>query len=269
MKSIISIEDLNFKYGEKEIFNHFYLCIEENSFTTLVGLNGSGKSTLVRILLGLIKADGYIRICDNVLIKENINYIRRDIGVVFENPDNQFVAETVRDDIAFSLENLNYKPKEIGHKINEIAETLKIEHILEKEPHHLSGGEKQLVALASALITEPKILILDEAFTMVDSEIKERIYKIIKDYKKEHSLTVLNITHDIEDTLYGDKIVVIDEGKLIISDTTKEVLGREKMLNDLGIKLPFIADLSHKLRYYGLVDDIILDMDEMVSLLWK
>lgn len=269
MKYIITIENLNFKYSDKQIFEHFYLSIEENTITTLVGLNGSGKSTLVKIILGLIKADGYIRIADNVLIKENVKKVRRDIGVVFENPDNQFVAETVKDDIAFSLENLNYRPKEIGAKIDKIAELLKIEHILEKEPHNLSGGEKQLVALASALINEPKILILDEAFTMVDYSIKERIYKIIKKYKKEHQLTVLNISHDMEDTLYGDRIVVIDDGKMIMNDTTKEVLKQEKKLVDLGLSLPFIADLSHKLRYYGLVDDIILDLDEMVDILWK
>lgn len=269
MKSIISIEDLNFKYGERTIFEHFYLSIEENKITTLLGLNGSGKTTLVRILLGLLKADGFIKIADNVVMKETLKNVRRDICVVFENPDNQFVAETVKDDLAFSLENLNYKKKEIGKKINEISSLFKIEHILEKEPHQLSGGEKQIVALASSLITDPKILILDEALTMVDYEIKERVYNIINEYRQTHNLTVINITHNVEDTLRGDNIAIIHKGKLVMADITKEVLRQEKKLNDLGMKLPFIVDLSHKLRFYGLLDDIILNEEEMVDILWK
>lgn len=269
MNNIISIEDLSFKYGEKVIFDRFNLAIKENSFTTLVGLNGSGKTTLVKILVGLVKANGYIKVADNVLMKETKKNVRRDIGVVFENPDNQFVAETVKDDLAFALENLCYSKREIGSKIKEIAKKFKIEHILEKEPHLLSGGEKQIVALASSLITDPKILILDEALTMVDYEIKERIYEIIKEYRKDHNLTVINITHDSEEMLRGDYIAIMSNGKIVVNDLTKTVLKREKLLDNLGIKLPFVVDLSYKLMFYGLIDDIILDEVEMVNTLWK
>ena len=160
--NIIDIKNLNFKYKEKEVFNNFNLQLENGSFTTIIGLNGSGKSTLIKILLGLLKYEGIIKIDDILLNKDNIKNIRKSIGIVFENPDNQFVAETVMDDIAFSLENLQMNSKNIKEKIMKMANYIGISRLLEREPHSLSGGEKQLVALASALIHEPKILILDD-----------------------------------------------------------------------------------------------------------
>lgn len=265
MENIIKIANLNFKYGDKIIFKDFNLNIKKNTFTTILGPNGSGKSTLVKILLGLEEKDGIVEINGIELNKKNINEIRKQIGVVFENPDSQFVAETVMDDIAFSLENLNYPKKEIRNKIKEISKLLEIEQILQKEPHSLSGGEKQLVSLASALVIEPKILILDEALNMIDNHIKEKLLKNLIDL----DITIIMITHDSEDAMYSDEIIVLDNGNLILKGPKELVFQEEEIFKKLGLEIPFMIDLSKKLMFYGLIDNIIYDMDEMVNTLWK
>ena len=269
MDNIIKLKNMSFCYRNKIIFKNFDLDIEKGKFIHIVGPNGSGKSTLVKILLGLIKAEGYINIYRMNICEDNLMDIRRNIGVVFENVDNTFVGETVVDDIAFSLENLQYTQKTIDDKIKKISEYLKIEELLEKNPHYLSGGEKQLVALASALVTDPKILILDEALTMLDGVEKDNVLKLLKKLVKEKKITVINVTHDMEDTVYGDKIIVLDRGKLIFNDDKEKVYKEEKRLKRIGLELPFMVDLSNKLRYYGLVDEDILNMNAMVNHLWK
>ncbi|MDD2435039.1 MAG: ATP-binding cassette domain-containing protein [Bacilli bacterium] len=269
MDDIIIIKDLIFKYDERFIFNRFNLNIRKGSFTSIIGPNGCGKSTLVKIILGLIKTDSYLNIDQLILGNDNIKDIRKRIGVVFENPDNQFVAETVMDDIAFSLENMKFKKQDIRDRIEKYTKYLGIFDLLEREPHRLSGGEKQLVALASALIIEPKILILDEALTMVDTELKEKTYKLLQELHQNHNITIINVTHDLEDSLYGEDIVVIDQGQVVLKGPKELVLKEEKILSNIGLDLPFMASLSLKLKYYDLVDDLILDMDEMVDVLWK
>lgn len=269
MDNIIRLKNLNFSYDNKVIFKDFDLDIEKGKFVSIVGSNGSGKSTLVKILVGLLKAEGYINIYRMNLCEDNLMDIRRNIGVVFENPDNMFVAETVLDEIVFSLENLEYAKSTIKTKVDKVLEFIPIKEILEKNPHYLSAGEKQLVSLASALITEPKILILDEAFSMVDGVMKDKILKLLKKLNREKKITIINVTHDIEETVYGDDIIVLDNGKIELSGDKLEVYKQEKKLKKLGLDLPFMVDLSNKLSYYGLVDKTILDMNEMVNHLWK
>lgn len=267
--NIIEIKNLNFNYNDKQIFQDFNLNIKKSSFTTIIGLNGSGKSTLIKILLGLLDYNGEIKIDGLILNNKNINEIRKKIGVVFENPDNQFVAETVMDDIAFSLENLQTNPLEIKTKVKEIAEYIGISKLLERVPHSLSGGEKQLVALASALVHEPKILILDEALTMVDIKVRKKIYDILEDLHKNKDITIINVTHDMDEVLYGEDIILLDKGNIILKGLKEEVLLEEKVFNKLNLELPFMVSLSIKLKYYGLVDRLIFDMEEMVDEIWK
>lgn len=269
MDNIIRLKNLNFSYGGKVIFKDFNLDIEKGKFVSIVGSNGSGKSTLVKILVGLLKAEGYINIYRMNLCEVNLMDIRRNVGIVFENPDNTFVAETVLDEIVFSLENLEYARSTIKSKVDKVLEYIPIKELLEKNPHYLSGGEKQLVSLASALIAEPKILILDEAFTMVDGVMKDKILKLLKKINREKKITIINVTHDMEETVFGDEIIVLNNGKIEIIGDKLEVYKEEKKLKKLGLDLPFMVDLSNKLSYYGLVDKTILDMNEMVNHLWK
>lgn len=268
MNNTITIVNLNFQYKEKIVFQNVNLTIESGTITSIIGPNGCGKSTLVKILLGLLKYNGMIKIGNLLLVKDNIREIRKRIGVVFENPDNQFVSETVMDDIAFTLENMHYDKKEIRNRVEAISRYLGIYDILEKNPHSLSGGQKQLVALASALVHEPQILILDEAFTMIDSGYKDFIYKILKD-QTEKGVTILNITHDMEETLIGDNIIVMHDGKVELQGSKEEIYKEEKRLHKLGFALPFIVELSYRLMFYDLIDHMIYDMEEMVDTLWK
>lgn len=268
-ENIINLTGVTFSYKDNKIFDNLSLNIKKGSFVSLIGPNGSGKSTLVKILLGFLKATGKIEIAGLEMNHDNIKKIISKIGVVFENPDNQFVAETVMDDIAFSLENMQIKSSEIKKRVAEVSSYIGIEDLMEREPHTLSGGQKQLVSLASALVINPDIIILDEALTMVDLDIRERIYDILKKINHDKNMTIINITHEIDEVLYGNEIFVMDKGKIVLSGNTKDILQEEKIFNKLGLSLPFMAELSIKLKYYGLIDEMILDMDEMVDKLWK
>ncbi len=265
---MITIKNLNFNYKSKKIFENLNMEIEKGKITSIIGPNGSGKSTLIKILIGLYNYNGSIRINDISLLKDNIKEIRKIIGVVFANPDNQFVAETVMDDIAFTLENMNYKKENIRKKIEEVTKYLGIYDILEYNPHDLNSNQKQLVSLASALVHDPKILILDEALTMLDPFDKEKILNILKELN-DKGLTILNISHDIEDTLISDTIYVLDKGKIVLSGTKDEVYKEEDLLHNLGFELPFMVELSNRLMFYDLIDHVVYDMEELVDNLWK
>lgn len=269
MDNMIVINDLCFKYDDNIIFNNFNLSIEKGKFTTILGNNGSGKSTLVKILCGLLDYTGSIFICNKELSKRNLKSIRRNIGVVFENPDNCLISETVLEDLAFPLENLNLSCDYIYSKLVEVSNYLGISHLLNKCPHDLSGGEKQLVSLGCALVTGPKVLILDEALSMLDMKSKKRILSILKRIKNDFDVTVINVTHDIEESVYGDDILLIDNGSVIIHDSKENVYKHEKELRKYGFDLPFMVDLSNRLSYYDLVDNFVFDMNKMVDILWK
>jgi len=268
MENIVEMKKLDFKYGEKQIFDKLTLNIKKGSFTSIIGPNGSGKSTLMKLIVGLLKAEGTIKVDGITMGQDTFKDIRKKIGIVFENPDNQFVSETVMDEIAFSLENMNYDKKDIRERVKEVSALLGIEDILEKEPHSLSGGQKELVSLASALSIHPQILILDEALDMIDNNRREDILNILTELNKD-GLTIINITHNSEELLYGNEIIVMNNGEVKEKGETKELLRKEKLFKNNGLELPFVVDLSYKLKYYGLVDDIVLDMDELVDKIWK
>ena len=255
MKNIIEMENINFSYNKNQIFKNLNLTFEKGSFTTIIGNNGSGKSTLIRLLVGLLVCEGKITINGLELNHDNLKKIISKIGVVFENPDDQFVAETVLDDIVFSLENMKVDKKEIDKRVKKISKFIGIEDILDKEPHNLSGGQKQLVALASALITDP------------DTRIK--IYKILEQINKVNKITIINVTHNMDEILYGDNLIVMDKGNIVLNGPKEFVFLEEKTFNKLGLKLPFIVELTTKLQYYGLIDHLIFDMEELVNEIWK
>ena len=234
MDNIIQIKDLNFTYQDKVIFKNLNLNIKKNSF---VSING------------------------HYLNKENIKIIRRTLGVVFDNPDNQFIGQTVIDDLAFNLENLSYSKEEINKEISYIAKLFKIEKILLLEPSNLNNSTKQKVAIASALIHKPKILMLDESLHQLDNKDKKIVFKALETYKKEHDLTIILITHNQEDTILSDRIIVIDKQKIILDGKVEEVYTKEKILHNLGIEIPFIIKLSINLKLYDLIDEIYLDKD--------
>ena len=237
MENLIKIENLNFSYGKHEIFKNFNLEIKNDSWTTILGANGAGKSTLVKLLVGLYKNNNSIIIDDKLLNKKNYREIRKNLGVVFDNPEIDFVCETVKDEIAFNLENLKFSKSEIDKRINEISTLLNIEDLLDIEPHRLSGGQMQKVAIASALVMKPKILILDEAISMIDPYEKESLLKILKKYYQNEKTTIVNFTSDIEETIYSERIVGLYKGKIGIDGNLKSVLLEERAMKKLAMKV--------------------------------
>lgn len=269
MRNIIRIKDLSFRYGNKFIFEKLNLNVRDGEWLAIVGPNGSGKSTLIKIIVGLLEFDGSLIVDNMPLTSYNLAHIRKQIGVVFQNVDNSFIGETVADELAYTLENLAYTPDEMEEIISNLAETFNISHFLDGDPHFLSGGEKQKVALAAALVTNPKILIIDDALEMIDNEEKEEILCILDKLHRDRHLTIITITHNLAETYKADRMVVINAGEILIEGPVKAVLKEDKIFNRIGIEIPFMVDLSIKLKLYGLIDHNIIDMDEMVNVLWK
>lgn len=267
-KSIIKIVNMSFKYNKEDyLFRNFNLDIKEGSFTTIIGKNGSGKSTLAKILIGLYKAEGYITIDGYLLNDFYIKKIRRIFSACFDNADNHFIGETIKDDLAFTLENLGYSKKEMISSINTIAKKFKLENILDESPEKLNNSEKEKVMIASSLIHKPQILLLDESIYKLNSSDKKLVFKILKEYQKEYKLTIILITHDLEDTLISDNIILLDKGKIILNDTKEKIYEDEK-LEKLGFNLPFIVKLSHNLMLYNLLDKVYFDSKEVMDKLW-
>lgn len=267
--NIIQVKNVSFRYEEEFIFYRFNLQIKTGEWVTLTGPNGSGKTTLVKLLTGLFFNDSEIMIAGMRLKHNNLAEVRSMMGVILENVDNQFITETVRSEIAFVLENLQYNYQEINYRVNQIASKLKIEHLLDKDPHYLSGGEKQLVALASVLVLKPKILLFDDAFVMLDQVEKQHIFAILTELQQEEGLTIINITHNLEEAYYGERLLVLNEGKILLDGSLQEVFKQDRVLKRIGLEIPFLVDLSIKLKMYGLVTELILDADKLVDTIWK
>ena len=204
--NIIEINNLTFRYKNNFIYDGFNLSIEKGSWTTIAGPNGAGKTTLVKILAGLEKSYSDIKIFDKPLNKKNLYKIRKEIGFVFDTPDNYFACETVEDELAFSLENLAVAPKTIKMKIDEISKKLRIENLLKENPYDLSGGEKQKVALACALMLEPRILILDEALLMIDINERTKILKLLKEYNTKKEMIKDVAVAEIKEPSFWDSL---------------------------------------------------------------
>ncbi|MFI3307055.1 MAG: ATP-binding cassette domain-containing protein [Mycoplasmatota bacterium] len=265
----IEISNLKFKY-EKYIFDNLSLNIKKGKWTTIVGSNGSGKSTLARILVGLLETEeGIIKVNKYILDKSTKKQIRGMIGFVFNNPDDQFVSDTVIEELTFSLRNQNFDEEYIKSQLDIMAKEFKLEELLYKSPHQLSGGEKQRVAIASNLIFNPQILILDEAFAMIDPIEKEKLVNLLKVFQKIKKTTIINITHDTEEILLSDYVVILDKGEILYNGILKQIYKEEKKLKKVGIELPFVVSLSKKLQYYELINKIYYKENELIGEIWK
>ena len=248
----IKIENLSFKYNEDEsenVLNNVSLSIEQGEYVTIIGHNGSGKSTLAKLIIGLINAQsGSIHVFGEELKEETVRSIRHKVGIVFQNPDNQFIGATVRDDIAFGLENHSVPHEDMEDIITEFAQKVNMSEFLDKEPAQLSGGQKQRVAIAGVLAMNPDIIIMDEATAMLDPRGKKEIIDLTKKIKEtKPSLTVLSITHDIEEAYYADRVIVLNKGKVIFNDTPYKVFENHEVLKFVGLDIPFFDNLKIEL----------------------
>lgn len=265
--AIVEVKDLNFSYEEgKKTIENVCFSVGEGSYTTIIGHNGSGKSTIAKLIMGLLeKESGSIQIDGLELNLENLSKIRNKIGIVFQNPDNQFIGATVRDDIAFGLENHCVDPKKMDEIIDTNAALVKMSDFMDQEPTHLSGGQKQRVAIAGVLAMKPKVLIFDEATSMLDPDGKDEIKKVIKKLHKESSLTILSITHDIDEVAQSDYVIALDEGHVVLEGKPEEVFKEEKKLKDIQLDIPFSLKLRNALKEKGVEVDRQITMEGMVD----
>ena len=261
---MIKVNNLSFSYnGVDEALKNVDLKIEKGSWVSILGHNGSGKSTLSKLLVGLLApTQGSIFIDDTPLNEENIKSIRKKIGIVFQNPDNQFVGVTVKHDIAFGLENQNLTPKVMIEKINHYAKLVGMEEYLAKEPHQLSGGQKQRVAIAGALAMEQEIMILDEATSMLDPQGTRDIVNLIQKLNKSYHKTIITITHDLSFAALSDQLIVLKQGEVIDSGTPKEVFEHVELLQSSNLELPFALSLYNDLKKDSKIDR------KLVEALW-
>lgn len=256
---IVKIDKLTFRYNDRFIFDKFSLNIKEGSWVSITGRNGSGKSTLLKLISGILKAD-------SVFIGNNNNY-RENIGMVFDNLDDMFLCETIEDDLAFVLENLCYSRSEISRRIDLISKEFGIEEFLDKSAYELSGGERAKVSIAISLIHNPKILILDESLSMIDEKDRLNILNILKE-KNKNGLTIISVIHDLRESYYSDRLIVLNDGEIMLDGHPFKVMEHDRVLNRLGVSLPFEIELCIKLKLYGLMDEIIPDINKLVNRLW-
>lgn len=253
--NIIKINNLSFKYARqnKYILKNLTLNIKDGQWIALIGHNGSGKSTLARLIDGLLKAEsGSIKVDGYEMNEKNIWDIRKKIGMVFQNPDNQFVGADVESDIAFGLENQGVPREEMVSRVADALKVVGMEKFTTHEPARLSGGQKQRVAIAGILAVEPKIIILDESTSMLDPKGREQVLKIIKHLKKEKNLTVISITHDIDEANMADDVIVLNDGKILAQGTPTEIFSKTEMLQEIGLDIPFVQKLINKLNEVGI-----------------
>ena len=253
---VIEVKHLRYSYHglENVTLNDISFDINEGEYISLVGPNGSGKSTLARVIAGLLeKNEGSVFLFDKELNKQNIYEIRKHLGMVFQNPDNQFIGATVEEDIAFGLENRQIKREEMAKIIHDFATKVGMIDYLKKEPTLLSGGQKQRVAIASVLALAPDILILDEATSMLDPKGRREIRELIEKIRKENpKLTVISITHDIEEAYQSDRIMLLSGGKLIKFDKPEEVFKNSEELKKAHLSVPLFFEIKEKLNKKGI-----------------
>jgi energy-coupling factor transport system ATP-binding protein len=262
--NIIEIKDLSFSYSEDlHALTDINLEIKQGEWISILGHNGSGKSTLSKLIIGLLKADkGEIFVDGLKLSEETVHDIRRKIGIVFQNPDNQFVGVTVEDDIAFGMENLCFPQQEIQSKIAEYAEKVNMLEFLKKEPQALSGGQKQRVAIAGILAMNTDIIIFDEATSMLDPKGRASIMEYIKEIN-ETGVTVITITHDMKEAVLSDRIVILKEGRIIACGDTIDVLNNKLILNSSNLELLLPLQLLH------LLEENHQSNDKLKDILWQ
>ncbi|GHI00470.1 energy-coupling factor ABC transporter ATP-binding protein [Neobacillus kokaensis] len=269
---IVSLKGVTFQYDgqERNALNHVSFDIYDGEWLAIVGHNGSGKSTMAKLLNGLqFPKDGEITVCGMKLQEETIWDIRSKIGMVFQNPDNQFVGTTVQDDVAFGLENMGIPRLEMVQRVEDSLKKVKMEQFLHQEPHHLSGGQKQRVAIASVLALRPAIIILDEATSMLDPRGREEVLETVRTLKDEKSLTVISITHDLEEAAKADRIIVMNKGEVFREGTPDEIFSMDEQLVQLGLDIPFSVKMAKAFRAEGIqLSKHYLSEEELVTELW-
>jgi len=273
MENIIEVKNLSYRYdhnSEDYILKDVSFHVKQGEWLSIVGHNGSGKSTTVRLIDGLLEAEsGDIIISGDKLTADNVWEKRRQIGMVFQNPDNQFVGATVEDDVAFGLENQGMDYPMMVKRVHEALELVGMQNFKEREPARLSGGQKQRVAIAGVVALQPDIIILDEATSMLDPEGRLELIRTVKEIKDKNHLTVISITHDLDEISLSDRVLVMKNGQVESTATPRELFSRPD-LEDLGLDQPFVNQVKAALIQTGLtLPETYLTEKELQEQLWE
>ncbi|WP_067193706.1 energy-coupling factor ABC transporter ATP-binding protein [Streptococcus sp. DD10] len=270
---IIEVDNLSYRYDkstENYILKNLTFHVKQGEWLSLIGHNGSGKSTTVRLIDGLLEADsGNIVIKGEKLNPKNIWEKRRQIGIVFQNPDNQFVGATVEDDVAFSLENNGVPHQEMVERVHHALEVVGMLDYAKREPARLSGGQKQRVAIAGVIALRPDILILDEATSMLDPEGRRDVIDIVRKIKNDFGMTVISITHDLEEVALSDRVLILKNGQVESTSTPRKLFARTDLV-DLGLDYPFTSQLIRDLVDKGVnISETYLTEKELQDFIWE
>ena len=266
----LRMEDVSYQYepDARPAVSHVTLEVERGSFVAVLGHNGSGKSTLAKLMNALfLPTEGRVLVCGmDTLTEEKVWNIRRHAGMVFQNPDNQIVANVVREDVAFGLENLGVPQDEMVRRVEAALSAVRMSEFAETAPHMLSGGQKQRVAIAGALAMEPELIIMDEATAMLDPSGRAEVLATVRKLNREKGMTVVWITHFMEEAAVADRLVVMNDGSVALEGTPRQVFSRVEEIKALGLDVPPMAELAQTLRERGMpLPEGILTVSDMVK----
>ncbi|EJT6474059.1 energy-coupling factor transporter ATPase [Clostridium perfringens] len=275
-ENMIKSEDLVFKYinaeeqTEKVAINHVSMEVKKGEFLVILGHNGSGKSTMAKHMNALLLPSGgkmYVDGLDTSDI-ENLWEVRRRAGMVFQNPDNQLVATIVEEDVAFGPENLGVDPKEIRERVDDSLKAVGMYEYRKHAPHLLSGGQKQRIAIAGILTMRPKCIVLDEPTAMLDPSGRNEVMKTIKEVNKKFGITIILITHYMDEAAQADRIIVMDKGEKVMEGVPREIFSQVEKIKSIGLDVPQVTELAYELQKEGVdISTEILNIDEMVNAL--
>lgn len=272
-ESFVRLEHVFYKYEDTEKYavKDVSISAQKGEWVALVGHNGSGKSTIAKLLNGLFfPEDGLIKIGHFVLSEKNIWDIRRQVGMVFQNPDNQFVGATVQDDVAFGLENHGVPHDTMVERVESALNEVGMQSYALHEPARLSGGQKQRVAIAGVLALQPDVIILDEATSMLDPRGRAEVMETIRIMREQEDITVISITHDLDEVLFADRVIVMNNGEVHSEGTPQEIFEQADAMREIGLGVPFIIELQEKLVAGGFeTGSTVLSEGALLDQLWK
>lgn len=269
---MIKAENVHFSYGDKEILKGVSLDIKEGEFISILGHNGSGKSTFAKLINGILTTKvGKITVDGlDVSNEDNLFDVRKLVGMVFQNPDNQIVSAIVEEDVAFAPENLGVEPTEIRKRVDESLKAVNMYDYRLHAPSQLSGGQKQRVAIAGIIAMRPKYIVLDEPTAMLDPSGRAEVLQTIKKLKEDFGITIILITHYMEEAVQSDRVVVIDDGKILLDGTPKDVFSYYDILKKVGLDVPQVTEVAYQLNSLGIdIKSNILTEDELINELVK
>ncbi|WP_096271361.1 energy-coupling factor ABC transporter ATP-binding protein [Paucisalibacillus globulus] len=271
-EKFIEFRNVSFRYGDEQpwVLDNVSFEIYKDEWVAIIGHNGSGKSTIAKLMNGLLYPEqGEIIINGMPVNDEHVWDVRKQVGMVFQNPDNQFVGTTVQDDVAFGMENRGIPREEMEKRITEVLRSVRMEDYLLTEPHRLSGGQKQRVAIASVLAVKPDVLILDEATAMLDPRGRKEIMRTVSDIQAKNEISLITITHDLQEVVMAERVIVMNNGSVWDEATPRDIFAKKDELRKIGLDVPFIAVLADELKQNDLlIENEPLNHDELLEELW-